>query len=155
MRFLLPHRFVLPIKKVTVACTRTHSSHSKRAKPTRQSHQNAAVSHASSLCSVPTPSTFSLYLAVGVSTPGRWICLSVSTRRLQLQLRVLPLTHSATNLTSLRPQLSPPIDSPSPRSVLIIGSLSSPWIVSFSFTLPHSLGCLKILTCRFTRHRLP
>ncbi|KAL9441607.1 hypothetical protein AB3S75_020161 [Citrus x aurantiifolia] len=118
-------------------------------------HQNAAVSHASSLCSVLSPSTFSLYLAVGVSTPGRWIYLSVSTRRLQLQLRVLPLTHSATNLTSLRPQLSPPIDSPSPRSVLIISSLSSPSIVSFSFTLPHSLGCLKILTRRFTRHRLP
>ncbi|ESR33917.1 hypothetical protein CICLE_v10007200mg [Citrus x clementina] len=55
----------------------------------------------------------------------------------------------------LRPQLSPPINSPLPRSVLIIESLSSPSIVSCSFTLPHSLRCLKKLTCSFTRHRLP
>ena len=56
--------------------------HSKREKLTRQSHQNAAVSHASSLCSLLSSSTFSLSLALGVFKPARWICLSVSTHRL-------------------------------------------------------------------------
>ena len=73
----------------------TSLPHSNRAKLTRRSHQNAVVSHASSLCSVLSSSTFSLSLTVGVSTLGCWICLYLypsiasiraSSHWLQLQL---------------------------------------------------------------------
>ncbi|ESR41348.1 hypothetical protein CICLE_v10026823mg [Citrus x clementina] len=62
------------------------------------------------------------------------------------------LTHSTTNLISLKPQISPPANSPSPRSIFTVGSLSlslSSLTCDFTLSSPKSTAVVGLSIAAF------